>query len=78
MNKVTLPAPAPVRSPKEGDLYRHLNDGKVYILAKVDYFPRYCAIGLDDGNRWDNPRETLQQAVNGLIFVKRNATISIK
>ena len=54
MNEVTVENVTPPPSElKHGTLWQH-DDGEVYILCKLNH-NAYCLIGLEDGNRWQEP-----------------------
>ncbi len=82
MNTIVINPVEPSSSPKIGDLYQNFNssstqcDKEIYILAHCG--SGYIAINLQNGIRWKAaPVNTLSEAVAGLSFYKRNATITI-
>jgi len=77
MNTITTKANPVIKTPRIGDLYLDSNE-ELYILARVD-LNVYSAISLKDGEPWtSDPRPTVQEAIYGLIFCKRNAKITIE
>ena len=61
-------------------------EGKIYILTHFnagvdeDGWPLelYMAISLIDGNPWEDPKEYIEDATEGLEFYKHNSEIIIK
>ncbi len=82
MNTVVINPVEPAPSPKIGDLYQNFNSSNtqcgegIYILAHCG--SGYVAINLQNGIRWKPaPVDNLSEAVAGLSFYKRGATITI-
>lgn len=62
-----------------GDLYLDESDNEVYILATVSSTGKsWVAICLKDGQRWNNPADSIQEAIEGLTPIGRKFTITIE
>lgn len=59
-----------------GDLFKD-GSGRVYILCRPTAL-KFCSIRLNDGVRWSDPCETMQDAIIGLTFYKSGAKIIIE
>ncbi len=77
MNDIILPPPlsVPKHIPQKGDLYIS-NDNEIYILTEPEtgFHQAFC---LTDGHRWDRSSTEIEEAIDGLTFYTRGATISI-
>ena len=62
-----------------GNLYRTKGGCMFFILGVLVLNDelRYVAIGLLDGHRWTNPTLSMEGAVEGLIPLPKNVTITI-
>ena len=60
----------------KGQIWRHDESKECYILAQTA-FQKYALIGLQEGNRWENPGE-LDQVFAGKAFtLVTNESITI-
>ena len=77
MNKINVNIKKDEREPTYGSLWRDENDNNAhYILAQTSS-GKYACIGLDDGNRWGDPTNTIAKATDGLIFIAHEFEMSI-
>ncbi len=73
MNKVNIKGGSNIKEYRPGDIFADSNQ-EHYILGCIDGL--YCCISLSDGEGWYN--KILEEVVDGLVFVKRNAQITIE
>lgn len=80
MNKVKFNEKESITDIQAGDLYINDQTGNIYIVGTSkfnDERPFYVTLNLSDGNRWDDATYSANQAVSGLRFFKRNASINV-
>lgn len=51
------------------EVYMDKNTDFLYFLTMAQEEPKYIAVSLQTGNRWNNPSLTKEEAVEGLEFV---------
>ena len=63
---------------KVGDLFIDPMVNELYILSSINSVDnRFISICLNDGSFWKDASEFEEEAIEGLEFVGRNATITI-
>jgi hypothetical protein len=58
--------------------------GNIYIDKENNYYllvnlgkAGYAAVSFEHGNRWNTPKNNIEDAIENLTFVKSNAIINI-
>jgi len=79
MNKVSIASSDQSHSKIcPGDLFIDSGEQTIYILCQIASTPRsFACFSLESGCGWDHPKETIFDAVEGLMFFAHNAKISV-
>jgi len=85
MNKITIDTPPKDANIEPGNIFINENedvvtDKQLYILALVNTdnnYKYYSLINLCTGNRFDEPKKSIEEAVKGFKLFIKNATIHI-
>lgn len=77
MNEVKLSSEPKIGSYLQGDLFIDPDDKEMFILSNLGN-GKWVAVSASIGNTMCGPQDSITEAVDGLTFYARNATITVE